>query len=312
MTPNKFFDTIAIKRPKISKLGTIKCDTVEVTPIVFGGRLYRLENIESSRRNESSDLDVNFSRFVDVETNTALAGFAYGYAYSAAFTDNGVMYVSASKREGVFPDGDGYIDIFRSTDLENFEKCGHIEFPGMLAFNTGICKKDGKFILLTEVNKPLGFTFRFSESTDMENWSTLPFEYHFQDGRYAGGPAIYTLDNDPYYYVFYVEAQPGGGQFTNCLARSIDLKKWEYSPINPILMYNEYEDKKIANPFLTERELTRIERALDVNNSDLEMCEYNGRTIIYYSWGNQLGNEYLAEACFEGSMAELLHGFFDI
>ena len=36
-----------------------------------------------------------------------------------------------------------------------------------------------------------------------------------------------------------------------------------------------------------------------------------GRTIIYYSWGDQMGTEFLAEACYEGPLAEFLQGLFD-
>ncbi len=311
MIPNKHFDTIAIKRPIIRKHGTIKCDVVEATPIVFNGRLYRLEYFREAKQNEKNDFDLTCLHFIDVETNETLPDFAEEHRFGTAFTDGGVMYVAATRRVNYETTPDGVVDVYRSTDLRSFELISSLTFPGLRTFNTGICKKDGKYILLTEVNKPVQFTFVFAESTDMVNWTHLPAQYHFQDGRYAGGPAIYTLPDDPYYYVFYVEAQPGNRQYTNCVARSTDLIKWEYSPINPVLMYNEYEDKKIASPFLTEREQLRIDRALDVNNSDLELCDWNGRTVIYYSWGNQLGNEYLAEASYDGSMAELLRGFFE-
>jgi len=43
----------------------------------------------------------------------------------------------------------------------------------------------------------------------------------------------------------------------------------------------------------------------------MEICEFLGRTIIYYSWGDQLGHEFLAEACYEGTMKEFLQGFFE-
>ena len=76
-------------------------------------------------------------------------------------------------------------------------------------------------------------------------------------------------------------------------------------------MFDEYEDKKLANPHFTKAEQERIKNALDINNSDMELCEYNGRTIIYYSWGDQLGEEFLAEACYEGPMHEFLLAFFE-
>ena len=81
--------------------------------------------------------------------------------------------------------------------------------------------------------------------------------------------------------------------------------------MNPVLMYDDTEDKRIANPHLTPRDRERIEAALNINNSDMELCEYLGRTIIYYSWGDQKGTEFLAEACYEGGMHELLTAFFE-
>lgn len=72
------------------------------------------------------------------------------------------------------------------------------------------------------------------------------------------------------------------------------------------------EDKKLANPFFTPKEREIIENALDANNSDMEICEYLGRTIIYYSWGDQRGTDFLAEACYEGGMHEFLKAFFEV
>jgi len=46
------------------------------------------------------------------------------------------------------------------------------------------------------------------------------------------------------------------------------------------------------------------------NNSDVDLCEFRGRTIITYSWGNQQGTEFLAEAVYDGSLASFLKGFF--
>ena len=77
------------------------------------------------------------------------------------------------------------------------------------------------------------------------------------------------------------------------------------------MMYSEAEDKQIANPFISVEEQQLIRDALDVNNSDMELCEFNGRTIIYYSWGNQHGIEFLAEASYEGTMKEFLQSWFE-
>ena len=298
------------KKPRIRKHGTIKLNTVETTPVVFKGRLYRFEY----RRDPDPAPDPSSSssafQFFDVMTGEALEPFAHGHHLGSAFCDGGIMYATGVDKCW----GGDTLHTFRSEDLVNWELWGELTLPGWSVFNTGICQKDGAYTLLFEIGGPEEeagepFTFRFARSGDMARWTVLSGEYVFQKERYAGGPSIYYT-GDGFYYVLYLEAYPGGC-YANCIARSKDLKSWEYSPVNPVLMYDEYEDKQIANPFLTPQEQQQIQDALDVNNSDMEICEFNGRTIIYYSWGNQLGCEFLAEASCECSMESFLRGWFE-
>ena len=50
--------------------------------------------------------------------------------------------------------------------------------------------------------------------------------------------------------------------------------------------------------------------AVNINNSDIDLCEFQGKTVIYYSWGNQQGIEHLAEAVYDGPLADFLRSFF--
>ncbi len=309
----EMYRKVALKRPKIRKLGTILCDMVETTPIVFKNELYRFESVRPCNLNETNDVGSSYFHFVNVRTNYATKPFAFNYHFGSAYTDGEYMYAVGTKglQEPSYLQASNIIKIFRSKDLENFEEFSEIVFPeDTTTYNTGICKKDGEYIMLIETNKPLNFHFRFAKSTDMKNWTVLEENYRFHEQpRYAGGPAIYTIEGDPYYYVLYLEAYHAS-YFMNCIARSKDLSHWEYSPLNPILMFDDEEDKKIASHFLTEHERERIERAVNVNNSDLELCEFNGRTIMYYSWGSQTGIEFLSEAVYEGKMKDFLQSFF--
>jgi hypothetical protein len=70
------------------------------------------------------------------------------------------------------------------------------------------------------------------------------------------------------------------------------------------------EDRQIANSQLTQVERQRIGSARNINNSDLDFCEFQGQLIINYSWGNQQGVEHLAEAVYEGTEERFLRGWF--
>jgi hypothetical protein len=79
--------------------------------------------------------------------------------------------------------------------------------------------------------------------------------------------------------------------------------------LNPVLRHSP-EDKNIANRSLTPEQVKRVQEALNLNNSDIDFCEWQGKTFITYSWGNQQGVEHLAEAVYDGSLADFLRGWF--
>ena len=308
------------KKPVIRKLGTIGVNNiVETTPIIWQGDLYRFEVVR--RRSSTFSTAVKWQdlddspclRFINTRNNESTPLFGDDHTFGFPIAVDGVMYVvtGASKNWGA-----DQLDFFRSTDLINWEKYAEVKLPGWKIYNMNIAKMGDVYTLLIEISAPIEergacqFTFRFLQSTDLTNWTLTPSECVFQKDRYCGGPSIYTVEDDPHYYVGYLEAYPEAC-YANCIARSKDLINWEYSLVNPVLMYDEYEDKKIANPYLTPEDRARIDAALDINNSDMELCEFLGRTIIYYSWGDQLGHEFLAEACYEGSMKDFLQGFFE-
>ena len=69
------------------------------------------------------------------------------------------------------------------------------------------------------------------------------------------------------------------------------------------------EDKIIARPDLPKVQQERISGAVNINSSDYEFCEFNGKTVIYYAWGDQKGTEFLAEAVYEGTVKDIVRGF---
>ena len=69
--------------PRIEKLGTIACDVVESTPIVFRGKRYRFEWVRAG--NPENRLKKNHFHFVDVATSKTTKPFAVGYAFGSAF-----------------------------------------------------------------------------------------------------------------------------------------------------------------------------------------------------------------------------------
>lgn len=294
------------EKPIIKKLGTIDCDMVETTPVVFHDKLYRFEYVRTNYEpNKTGD---SYFRFVDVETGEATPAFAKGYHLGSAYIDGDTTYVYGVN----IWDGDR-IQVFWSKDLENWSDKTALVLKDWGIFNTSVCKgKDGKYFMAFEIGRPpeetgSAFTNRFAESNDLLNWKLTPSEYVYSKDRYTACPALRYLD-DGYYYMIYLEAKDGPS-YVPYIVRSKDLIHWELSSLNPVLQFSD-DDKIIANPKLTSDQRKRIAEAININNSDVDLCEFNGKVIIYYSWGNQQGIEHLAEAVYDGSLESFLKGFF--
>jgi hypothetical protein len=293
--------------PLIKKLGTIDCDLVETTPIVFKGKLYRFEYVrERYKLNQSGK---SHFRFIDHQSGEATAPFARGYHLGSAYAENDSVYVTAVD----IWNGE-HIEIFVSADLINWHSRPVLNLPGYGIFNTSLCKADGQYVLMYELGKPVEevgerFTARFATSADLQHWTVTDRNCVFLKERYSAPHCLRYLDG--YFYVFYVEELKGDSlnHYETYVVRSRDLVDWQYSPLNPVMRASA-DDKKIANPDLTDEQRARIAAAVNINNSDMDFCEFKGRVIINYSWGDQHGTEFLAGAVYEGNLAQFLKGWF--
>lgn len=294
----------AATKPQIRKLGTLDCDMVETTPIVFGGRLYRFEYVRANHW--ANKTGKSYFRFIHVATGEATPAFAQGFHLGSAFMDGDTVYVYGVTIWDA-PD----VHVFWSKDLKAWESQVALKTPGWGLFNTSVCKGGGRYVMAFEVGRPpevvgARFTMRFAESKDARNWTLLPEPAVYTKERYSACPALEFLDG--HHYMIYLEHRPPF-QFVPHIVRSKDLARWESSPLNPVLEFGD-EDRRLANPKLPKKLQERIAKAVNINNSDVDLCEFQGKTVIYYSWGSQRGVEHLAEAVYEGSLASFLRGFF--
>jgi hypothetical protein len=241
-----------------------------------------------------------------VATGRPTPAFARGYDLGCALAEGGTMWAF-----GVDQWDGTKIVAFRSDDLEHWESLPALTLPGWGLFNTSVCRAGDRFIMAIEVGKPpevvgVPFTNRFAESKDLVHWKLLPDECVFTKERYSACPSIRFLEG--WFYMLYLETLPGP-RYETYLVRSKDLIRWESSPLNPVLAASG-EDRAIASPNLMAAQRAKVAGAVDRNNSDVDLCEFRGKTIITYSWGNQQGTEFLAEAVHDGPLAGFLKGFF--
>ncbi len=280
-------------RPVITKLGTIDTDLVETTPFVFHRKLYRLEWFRKG----------SCLRIMDHDTHKEVSRFGANYRFPCAYVESNTVYVVGTKTTAQWT-GD-ILTLFTSKDLEHWDEREIFNSHGDNFCNTSLCKADGRYVMSYEENRG-GFHAQFLESKDLLHWTALPMEQKFHPNRYCAPHCLRW--HSGWFYLLYLEAGKPHG-YEQYITRSRDLIHWESSPLNPVLFASP-EDKQIANALLTPEQREHIAKAADVNNSDIDFCDYKGRLIINYSWGNQLGTEFLAEAKYAGSTAQFLQGWF--
>ncbi|MCX5769343.1 MAG: hypothetical protein NTZ09_03595 [Candidatus Hydrogenedentes bacterium] len=289
-------------RPVIKKLGTIDLDLVETSPVVFRSKLHRFEYVRAGYwNNKTGD---SYFRFVD-RSGAPGPAFAKGcHLGSAAVFDDMAVVTCVNIWDGE------RVEVFASNDLEKWEQWNALDLKGYGMFNTSLCKSGDEYVLMFEVGKPPEvagnpFTARFVKSRDLHAWTLTPPECTYSKDRYTAPHCLRYLDG--WFYDFYLEAVKG--RYEQCVVRSKDLAKWESSPLNPVLRASP-EDKQIANEKLSESQREKIKNARNINNSDIDFCQFENKLVINYSWGNQQGVEFLAEAVYDGTEVEFLTGWF--
>ncbi|NLE12928.1 MAG: hypothetical protein GX628_04525 [Clostridiales bacterium] len=305
------------------KRGTLAISVVETTPVVWQGRLLRFEWVRPDNRvcpfPEHPGVETGCYRFTDMgeelKGNCGIhwPDFAFDHSFGCCYNnpDDGKMYVFGTRGGG----NGRYIDAFVSSDLVHWEEHEALSFPeDMGTFNTSVCRGDGKYIMAIEIggtHPAVGspFTCVFAQSEDLVRWEMLDMmKYSYSRDRYTACPMIRFYDG--MYYIINLESAPMH-RWLPYIVRTPDFVEFEIGLVNPV-MYPSEEDRQPALPGkFTPEQLEYINSCPNNNNSDYDTCEYNGKTIILYSWGNQWGREFLAMAEYDGGEEEYLKSFFE-
>ncbi|MBQ3141334.1 MAG: hypothetical protein IJC25_05175 [Clostridia bacterium] len=203
---------------QIKKLGTIRMNVVEATPVVWKGQLLRFE----WARNHHNDLDVGCYRFVDMDSDETVSEFAPNHGFGCCYCENDVMYVHGMRgpepdcKDGFWahgPDGSHTLDVLWSDDLQNWHQKTALTFPDSIkVFNTSVCKGRDGYIMAIEIggDDPIvgnAFTCVFARSDNLLDWELLPPEiYNYDRSRYTACPVIRYVDG--YYYLICLESLP--------------------------------------------------------------------------------------------------------
>jgi len=278
----------------------------EATPFVLGNRLYRVENHPRSYDFPEKEPQYLYHedeiRIRDVATNRLISVPLRDHYFGSGFVWQERFYLFAGDYQGIQPWYEmKRIVMTSSSDLVNWTDPQVVieSENGENLFNTAICRGRDKFILLYETDDARWpkFTFRYCESSDMVHWTRIPDAIYGKD-KYVGGPGLYYEGG--WYYTLYLAACEG--KWATHITRSRDLVSWEDAPKDrPFITF---DPKHRPDPELHPE-------VYEINASDAELCEWQGKTLVYFCGGNQQGVCDLQVAEFDGTPCELLEHYFE-
>lgn len=262
---------------------------MENTPVVFGGRPLLALNYRDDTKNNTDGYTKSMYLYLrDLSTGREIARFGEGHSFVNAFVNGSELNVFAS--EGTNRDWFQSIYRFSTTDLKTWKRELAIAKEGSEhLFNCSVCRDEQGFLMAYESNQPVQFCFKFARSKDLARWEKMPgLVFTGEKHEYSACPVIRFCA--PYYYVIYLHAAiPGHNGWVSFLARSADLADWELSPLNPILEAGPGEG---------------------VNNSDVDLFEWEGRTYLYYATGDQATWGSVRVAMYLGPMKDFYESCF--
>lgn len=252
----------------IHKLGTADFSVVEITPVVWHGKLLRFESVRGDYgiadggyalgSRDPAMGTASYYRFRDVVTLETTTSFASGYSFGCAFVQRASERADGMETMWAFGRGSNTTQIgaWSSTDLKTWVQGPGLQLGGFghatndyMAFNNGVhMGRGGKMVMAIELGKPsdivvAGFTSVFamhSGGDDLSTgWALLDPHTHVyppitpKHGYMGACPTIRYVAEDGYYYMWNLHGESGG--YGDCLVRSKDLMTWEASKLNPIL-----------------------------------------------------------------------------
>lgn len=277
-------------RPRLVKLPVaLGPNAMENTPVVFQGRPMLVLNRRDDTKNKTDAYKRSMQLYiVDLATGREISTFGEGHSFANALVEGDTLHVFAS--EGTDRDWFQSLFHFSSKDLKTWRRVSAIpQEPGEHLFNASVCRGEQGFVMAYESDRPVQFCFKFARSSDLERWQKIDGLAFTGIGReYSACPVLRYVA--PYYYVLYLHAAiPGHRGWVTFAARSLDLAAWELSPCNPILEASPGEG---------------------VNNSDVDLFEFEGNTYLYYATGDQQTWGTVRVAMFGGTMPEFFTSLF--
>ncbi len=285
----------------------------EITPFLFRGCQYHLENVMAhylypGAAVESHPHEDHF-RIRRAEDDRLISIPLLNHYFATAFVWQETCYcfsIDLGEQKGW---ASSKIDMISSKNLVSWEPpvCVlDISADGEMIYNNTVTHDGRRFVMLYETNDPRYpiFTLKFAESNDLIHWRKIPSAIYGKE-KYTGGPALYWIPEEQYYYLTYVDmfVHPVVRKlnYRTSVTRSKDLVHWQDAPTDRAVLLPDYGNRPDPQGHPD---------VFDLNASDAEYLEKDGVVRAFFCGGNQWGISDNQTAEYHGTLSEFFREFF--
>lgn len=286
--------------PLVEKRRALPAINGETTPIVWNGKVVTI---------------TTGLYFMDLETGAIIGSYPvihHDFALTSAIVHNGRLYVFGSDRfqlDGRYSTQPGNsVQMISSADLVTWTAPVEVlRAPDNIRIlNTSVAPDASGFVMVMEFNTDQEWgTYHemFARSPDLTSWAFTGGV--LEPSRYSSCPSIRYMPDGFYYAIHDLQYSRAQAAF---VSRSKDLISWERQHGNYVVVSPKnapaFEWKDATNSF------TPGPRIAPDNNSDVDLVEFNGETVIVYNYGDQSTFGGQAVAMYSGTMQNFFQEFF--
>jgi hypothetical protein len=308
-------------RPLVLNMGSVDIgEIVETTPIVVDTELWRFEAVHVGWHGSVTP-GANYLRFVHVRTGVTtppLPGSA-GFALGSAYTDGKVVYAfgtfcHTNDRCGA-AGSNNEIRVWWSIDgMKSWQS--QVALTGSELWNQSVDKGklEGVEVFVMAIETRAGgstqWNTQFATAPEPRGpWALLSSSHRMRPDvehacptiRYSGGWFYLMTGRERGNRIKCTgnATSPSSPKFFTEISRSRDLITWHNAPdmgtptsLGGMLLPNKTLDKRPAPAEWAPKEVSYVTNHRnetevwdDCNLSDLDLCEYNNQTVMFWCWG---------------------------
>ena len=261
---------------------------MESTPILYKGRLLWFHSHRVDR--PQPDLGQMHLLIRDPATGEELSRFGRCHSLGSALVDGETVHAFAAEHGRKLNEWFGDIDHFSSTDLKTWRRELAIgRENGEHLLNSSVCRDEQGYLMAYESDQPVKFCFKFARSKDLTHGTRSP-EWCLP----VRGEPVQRLPGDSLLPPVLLCHLPGRA------ARGL---RGLGAAVGPL-----HGPRPLAAQPPESRHGTVCGEG--INNSDVDLIEFGGRTYVNYFTGNQDDWGDLKWAVYDGPMREFFESYF--